>query len=103
MRTELPHVLHDHALTYEQGGIDLTSRSLRNSRGFSLSAAAFVANGHAFWWTRRGFSRHRRFVRSAITPAVFHRNERFGAKSGNRGRAGISLLKQGCLSGSDES
>src|SRR5207244_3841246 len=38
MRTDLPHVLCDHALAREQAGIDLASRRLWDSRCFSLSA-----------------------------------------------------------------
>src|SRR5213075_3593 len=92
MRTDLPHVLCDHALAREQARINLASRRLWDSRCFSLSAAAFVANGRAFWWTPGRLSGHRRLVRSAFAFSVFHRNEQFGAESGNRRRAGISLL-----------
>src|SRR6266403_998715 len=102
MRTDLPHVLCDHALAWEQAGIDLASRRLRDSRCFSLSAAAFVANGRAFWWTPGRFSGYRRFIRSAIAPSVFHRNEQFGAEPGNRRCAGVSLLNRRCLSVRDE-
>src|SRR5882757_8978300 len=99
MRTDLPHVLCDHALAREQGGIDLASRRFWDSRCFSLSAAAFVANGRAFWWTSGRFPRDRRLVRSALAFSVFHRNEQFGAEPGNRRRAGVSLLNRRCLSG----
>src|SRR5437763_432002 len=103
MRTDLPHVLCHHAFTREQGGVDLASRRIWNSRCFPLSAAASIANGHAFRWTPERFSGHRRFIRSAFAPTVFHGNEQLRAESGNRGRAGVSLLNRRCLNGFDES
>jgi len=58
MRTELPHVLFDHAFFQERAGLDLASRRSRDSGRVSLYGAASVSDGSAVWRRRRRLSRH---------------------------------------------
>ena len=79
MRTELPHVLRDHAVPREQASIDFTPRGLWDSGSVPLSAATSVSDGSAVWWSPRRLSCHGRFGGSPVASSVFHRNEQFGA------------------------
>src|SRR5436190_2960155 len=92
MRTDLPHVLRDHAVPRKQASINLAPRGLGDSGGVSLSAATSLAYGSPIWWSPRRLSRHRRFVRSPVAFSIFHRNEQLGTGASNRRCLRVSLL-----------